>query len=289
MHQLDSSDSIVAKIHAFIGRNLAPGAVPVALFKLMHVGAEATPLDAVLSSAIVMEPTPGNAITAERFAACAQDHADAQDNGLSQRYDVAALDAKGAIVGRQPFRLTSAKAAQAGYDLAPTEAPDSEGVTALSMRHLESMRKQQLAIQAMLAKEQQSAFMALSEENAKLRAIVQESMEKGLEVSATLQRLQSEEHERRLEQMKEVGREQRQQWLFKQLQDMAPTILQHLTGATPIKKFLKVIDPETLGKIAAALNPEQVSALQEFLAEVGVIGSEPAIAETSTTAAIAEN
>jgi hypothetical protein len=192
---------------------------------------------------------------------------DAQNFGGTQRYClVAYFGAARTEHQRSPAWAESVH--QAGEHLIAESEPATEkGMRAQQMRHNEAILKIALGSVQQTMAIQARTIDRLAEQNEELQA-------HRLEGIKVVERMLSQEGERRIAQAKAEAGEKRKERAFEQIQMLAPVVINKLAGtkllpegaagADVLKRLLTSITPEQLAGLQKVLTPQQTIAVVEL-------------------------
>jgi hypothetical protein len=192
---------------------------------------------------------------------------DAQSFGGTQRYClVAYFGAAQTEHQRSPVWAESVQR-DGEHIVSESEPATDKGMRAQLMRHNEALMKIALGnIQQMMAI-QGRTIDRLTEQNEELQA-------HRLEGVKVVERLLTQEGERRIATQKAEASEKRKERAFEQIQMLAPVVINKLTGtkllpegaagADVLKRLLTSITPEQLAGLQKVLTPQQTIAVVEL-------------------------
>lgn len=256
------ANQVSVRLYALIERWKTSTSPAGKTFALMHLAQVADRLDTA-------ENIPGlNSLElAERFMATAQSHADT--DSMPQRYAVVAYDSMGSVLGKEIFRCLSNQLGEDGLVAGETEPPTDIGLRKQSQRYIEvAMRTGfKLVQQQTAALERQNRVLA--EEATMMREQQAAVTSMHMKLAGLFAEAQGNAEDRKVAMVAAVADEERKQQLWNLLVGLAPVVLAHMSGATPLADFLKSIGKEKLAKMANDLTPEQFEQLKRLLKQAG--------------------
>lgn len=189
--------------------------------------------------------------------------------GRDQRFAVVSYDEGGTIRGQRLFRI------QVGDPELAGTGPDDGGYwsgNAKSLRkreydHLEARDRLNLKREAELWKNVRSENARLAEEVQKLREENRKLLEARKEEVEALERLKSEAHTRELAQIDATQTARMKAGVFMGAMQLLPVIMAHLSGATPLAKFVQDLEPEQLEEMLTSLTPEQLLSFKGLMTQ----------------------